>query len=104
MPRANEPGRAVSSRLWDLLFAFDPDNTELTLADLVRRTPAHRHAIGLPPWRLGTLAPRAETLFSAANAFGPTSQVGGRLPLRCSGGGKVRRRGISSERTAGSAR
>ncbi|MFG2732413.1 hypothetical protein [Streptomyces canus] len=38
MPRANEPGRTVSSRLWDLLFAFDPNNTELTLADLVRRT------------------------------------------------------------------
>ncbi|WP_329237714.1 IclR family transcriptional regulator [Streptomyces canus] len=146
MPRANEPGRTVSSRLWDLLFAFDPNNTELTLADLVRRTGMphatarrltlelveagalertsdNRFAIGLPLWRLGTLAPRAETLRSAAqpfvedlytalrqhvqlavlqgdqaviierlsavNAVGLTSQVGGRLPLHCSGVGKV---------------
>ncbi|MFF5363835.1 IclR family transcriptional regulator [Streptomyces scabiei] len=146
MPRANEPGRTVSSRLWDLLFAFDPDNTELTLADLVRRTGMphatarrltlelvaagalertsdNRFAIGLPLWRLGTLAPRAETLRSAAqpfvedlytalrqhvqlavlqgdqaviierlsavNAVGLTSQVGGLLPLHCSGVGKV---------------
>ncbi|MFE2219813.1 IclR family transcriptional regulator [Streptomyces canus] len=146
MPRANEPGRTVSSRLWDLLFAFDPNNTELTLADLVRRTGMphatarrlalelveagalertsdNRFAIGLPLWRLGTLAPRAETLRSAAqpfvedlytalrqhvqlavlqgdqaviierlsavNAVGLTSQVGGLLPLHCSGVGKV---------------
>ncbi|WP_405622072.1 IclR family transcriptional regulator [Streptomyces sp. NBC_00076] len=146
MPRANEPGRTVSSRLWDLLFAFDPNNSELTLADLVRRTGMpyatarrltlelveagalertsdNRFAIGLPLWRLGTLAPRAETLRSAAqpfvedlytalrqhvqlavlqgdqaviierlsavNAVGLTSQVGGLLPLHCSGVGKV---------------
>ncbi|MEU6225210.1 IclR family transcriptional regulator [Streptomyces sp. NPDC047042] len=146
MPRANEPGRTVSSRLWDLLFAFDPDHTELTLADLVRRTGIphatarrltlelveagalertsdNRFAIGLRLWRLGTLAPRAETLRSAAqpfvedlytalrqhvqlavlqgdqavvierlsavNAVGLTSQVGGYLPLHCSGVGKV---------------
>ncbi|MFF0013413.1 IclR family transcriptional regulator [Streptomyces sp. NPDC005374] len=146
MPRANEPGRTVSSRLWDLLFAFDPNNTELTLADLVRRTGMphatarrltlelveagalertsdNRFAIGLPLWRLGTLAPRAETLRSAAqpfvedlytalrqhvqlavlqgdqaviierlsavNAVVLTSQVGGLLPLHCSGVGKV---------------
>ncbi|MER6159321.1 IclR family transcriptional regulator [Streptomyces sp. NPDC001868] len=146
MPRANEPGRTVSSRLWDLLFAFDPNNTELSLADLVRRTgmphatarrltlelveagalertSGNRFAIGLPLWRLGTLAPRAETLRSAAqpfvedlytalrqhvqlavlqgdhaviierlsavNAVGLTSQVGGLLPLHCSGVGKV---------------
>ena len=146
MPRANEPGRSVSSRLWDLLFAFDPEHTELSLADLVRRTGIphatarrltidllaagalertadNRFAIGLPLWRLGTLAPRAETLRSAAqpfvedlhtalrqhvqlavlqgdraviierlsavNAVGLTSQVGGHLPLHCSGVGKV---------------
>ncbi|MFJ9243918.1 IclR family transcriptional regulator [Streptomyces sp. NPDC101776] len=146
MPRANEPGRTVSSRLWDLLFAFDPNNTELTLADLVRRTGMphatarrltlelveagalertsdNRFAIGLPLWRLGTLAPRAETLRSAAQPFvedlytalrqhvqlavlqgdqaviierlsavsavALTSQVGGLLPLHCSGVGKV---------------
>lgn len=92
MPRANEPGRSVSSRLWDLLFAFDPNHTELSLADLVRRTGIphatarrltlelvaagalertddNRFAIGLPLWRLGTLAPRAETLRSAAQPF-----------------------------------
>ncbi|KUN83429.1 IclR family transcriptional regulator [Streptomyces griseoruber] len=146
MPRANEPGRSVSSRLWDLLFAFDPNNTELSLAGLVRRTGMphatarrltlelveagalertsdNRFAIGLPLWRLGTLAPRAETLRSAAQPFvedlytalrqhvqlavlqdhqaviierlsavhavGLTSQVGGLLPLHCSGVGKV---------------
>jgi DNA-binding IclR family transcriptional regulator len=92
MPRANEPGRSVSSRLWDLLFAFDPNHTELSLADLVRRTGIphatarrltlellaagalertgdNRFAIGLPLWRLGTLAPRAETLRNAAQPF-----------------------------------
>ncbi|GHB82738.1 transcriptional regulator [Streptomyces umbrinus] len=146
MPRANEPGRSVSSRLSDLLFAFDPDNTELRLADLVRRTGMphatarrltlelvevgalertgdNRFVIGLLLWRLGTLAPRAETLRSAAqpfvedlytalrqhvqlavlqgdqaviierlsavNAVGLASQVGGLLPLHCSGVGKV---------------
>jgi DNA-binding IclR family transcriptional regulator len=146
MPRANEPGRSVSSRLWDLLFAFDPDHTELSLADLVRRTGIphatarrltldlvaagalertadNRFAIGLPLWRLGTLAPRAEMLrtaaqpfvedlytalrqhvqlavlqddraviierLSAVNAVGLASQVGGHLPLHCSGVGKV---------------
>jgi DNA-binding IclR family transcriptional regulator len=146
MPRANEPGRSVSSRLWDLLFAFDPDHTELSLADLVRRTgiphatarrltldllaagalertAGNRFAIGLPLWRLGTLAPRAEMLRSAAqpfvedlytalrqhvqlavlqgdraviierlsavNAVVLASQVGGHLPLHCSGVGKV---------------
>ncbi|WP_430379343.1 IclR family transcriptional regulator [Streptomyces sp. B1-3] len=146
MPRAQEPGRSVSSRLWDLLYSFDTDHTELSLADLVRRTgmphatarrltldlleagalertSGNRFAIGLPLWRLGTLAPRAETLRSAAqpfvedlytalrqhvqlavlqgdqaviierlsavNAVGLTSQVGGLLPLHCSGVGKV---------------
>lgn len=146
MPRAQEPGRSVSSRLWDLLFAFDPHHTELSLADLVRRTGmphatvrrltlelveagalertgGNRFAIGLALWRLGTLAPRAETLRSAAqpfledlytalhqhvqlavlqdrhaviierlsavNAVALTSQVGGQLPLHCSGVGKV---------------
>ncbi|MFI5675611.1 IclR family transcriptional regulator [Streptomyces cellulosae] len=146
MPRAHEPGRSVSSRLWDLLFSFDPHHTELSLADLVRRTGMphatarrltldlleagalertsdNRFVIGLPLWRLGTLAPRAETLrsvaqpfvedlytalrqhvqlavlqgdqaviierLSAVNAVGLTSQVGGHLPLHCSGVGKV---------------
>lgn len=146
MPRANEPGRSVSSRLWDLLFAFDPDHVELSLADLVRRTgmphattrrltlelvevgalernSANKFTIGLPLWRLGTLAPRAETLrsvaqpfiedlyvalrqhvqlavlqhdhaviierLSAVSAVRLESQVGGQLPLHCSGVGKV---------------
>jgi DNA-binding IclR family transcriptional regulator len=146
MPRTHEPGRSVSSRLWDLLFSFDPNHTELSLADLVRRTGMpqatarrltldlleagalertsdNRFAIGLPLWRLGTLAPRAETLRSAAQPFvedlytalrqhvqlavlqgaqaviierlsavkavALSSQVGGLLPLHCSGVGKV---------------
>jgi DNA-binding IclR family transcriptional regulator len=146
MPRTHEPGRSVSSRLWDLLFSFDHNHTELSLADLVRRTGMpqatarrltldlleagalertsdNRFAIGLPLWRLGTLAPRAETLRSAAQPFvedlytalrqhvqlavlqgaqaviierlsavkavALSSQVGGLLPLHCSGVGKV---------------
>ncbi|MBY4108201.1 IclR family transcriptional regulator [Rhodococcus fascians] len=146
MPHANEPGRTVTSRLSELLFAFDSNHTELSLSDLVRRTglphaTARRLAleltevgalergtnnlfcIGLPLWRLGTLAPRAEMLRTAAQPFvedlntalrqhvqlavlqgdeavvierlsGPNaikleSQIGGFLPLHCSGVGKV---------------
>lgn len=146
MPRTNEPGRSVSSRLWDLLLAFGPNHTELSLADLVRRTGMphatarrlalelvevgalertydNRFAIGLRLWRLGTLAPRAEVLrnaaqpfvedlhtalrqhvqlavlqgdkaviierVSAVNAVDLESQLGGQLPLHCSGVGKV---------------
>lgn len=146
MPRTSEPGRSVSSRLLALVFSFEPGSTELSLADLSRRTglphPTARRlvleltkagalerrangrfAVGLRLWQLGTLAPLTESLrslaqpfiedlytalhqhvqlavldgneaviierLSAPRALGLVSQVGGRLPLHCSGVGKV---------------
>ncbi|NEA23820.1 IclR family transcriptional regulator domain-containing protein [Actinomadura bangladeshensis] len=146
MPRTSEPGRSVSSRLLELLFCFEPGATELSLADLARRTglphptarrlvleltkagaleqrPNGHFSVGLRLWRLGTLAPLTESLrtmaqpfiedlysalgqhvqlaviegdeaviierLSAPQAVGLVSQVGGRLPLHCSGVGKV---------------
>jgi DNA-binding IclR family transcriptional regulator len=92
MPRTNEPGRSVSSRLLDVLFAFGPDRRALTLADLSRQTglphptvrrlalelveagalsrdEAGRFAIGMRLWELATLAPRTESLRSLAQPF-----------------------------------
>lgn len=136
----------MSSRLLDLLFCFAPGETELSLADLTRKTglphatvrrlaleltncgALDRHVngrftIGVRLWQLGTLAPLTESLrtmarpfmedlysvlhqhvqlavlegseaviierLSAPDAMGLASQVGGRLPLHCSGVGKV---------------
>jgi len=146
MPRTSEPGRSVSSRLLEVLFAFQPDQSVLSLADLARRTGLPhatvrrlameltgvgalsrqhdgRFTIGLRLWQLGTLAPLTESLrtkaqpfledlytalhqhvqlailegteaviierLSAPKASELVSQVGGRLPLHCSGVGKV---------------
>lgn len=146
MPRTNEPGRSVSSRLLDLMFSFEPGEPELSLAELARKTslpyPTARRlvleliragaleqrangrlAVGLRLWELGTLAPLTESLrtmaqpymkdlytalnqhvqlavlegheaviierLSAPRAVDLISQVGGRLPLHCSGVGKV---------------
>lgn len=146
MPRTSEPGRSVSSRLLDILFAFGPGEAELSLAQLARKTglphPTTRRlaleltkggalerradgrfTIGLRLWQLGTLAPLTESLrtmaqpymedlytalrqhvqlavlqgteavilerLSAPHAPGLVSQVGGRLPLHCSGVGKI---------------
>lgn len=146
MPRTSEPGRSVSSRLLDLLFCFQPGESELSLAQLARKTglphPTARRlvleltkagaleqrsdgrfTVGLRLWQLGTLAPLTESLrtmaqpfmedlysalnqhvqlailegteavilerLSAPHALGLVSQVGGRLPLHCSGVGKV---------------
>ncbi|MFI9450822.1 IclR family transcriptional regulator [Amycolatopsis sp. NPDC052450] len=146
MPRTSEPGRSVSSRLLELLFCFEPGESELSLADLSRKTGLPhstarrlvlelvdagaleqrangRFAVGLRLWQLGTLAPMTESLRtmaqpfmddlytalhqhvqlavlegdeaviierrSAPRALGLISQVGGRLPLHCSGVGKV---------------
>ncbi|GGH48349.1 IclR family transcriptional regulator [Microbacterium album] len=92
MPRTNDPGRSVSSRVFDLLFAFGPDHSALTLAELERRTGlSHatarrllgelvgagllergadgRFTIGLRLWRLGTLAPHTESLRTLAQPF-----------------------------------
>ncbi|GAA4228375.1 IclR family transcriptional regulator [Actinomadura meridiana] len=146
MPRTSEPGRSVSSRLLEVLFAFEPGHSTLSLADLVRRTGLPhatvrrlameltgvgaltrrddgRFTIGLRLWQLGTLAPLTESLrtkaqpfmedlytalhqhvqlavlegeeaviierLSAPRAQHLVSQVGGHLPLHCSGVGKV---------------
>jgi DNA-binding IclR family transcriptional regulator len=146
MPRTSEPGRTVSSRLLDVLFAFEPGHSMLSLADLVRATGMPhatvrrlameltgsgaldrqadgRFTVGLRLWQLGTLAPFTEPLrtlaqpfledlytalhqhvqlavlerqeavvierLSAPEAPALVSQVGGRLPLHCSGVGKV---------------
>jgi DNA-binding IclR family transcriptional regulator len=146
MPRTSEPGRSVASRLLALVFSFEPGQTELSLAELARKTglphPTTRRlvleltkagalerrangrfAVGIRLWQLGTLAPLTESLRtmaqpfledlytalhqhvqlavlegdeaviierrSAPRALGLVSQVGGRLPLHCSGVGKV---------------
>ncbi|HEX4832857.1 MAG TPA: IclR family transcriptional regulator [Trebonia sp.] len=92
MPRTSEPGRSVSSRLLQVLFAFRPGHARFTMASLSRQT-------GLPPatvrrlvlelvragaldmapdgvltvgtrlWQLGTLAPLTEPLRSVARPF-----------------------------------
>ena len=92
MPRTNEPGRSVSSRLLQVLFTFKPRNSELTLADLTRhtslphatvrrlvqellaagaldRTADGRFTIGLRLWELGTLAPLSVPLRTVALPF-----------------------------------
>ena len=38
MPRTSEPGRSVSSRLLGLMFSFEPGESELSLAQLARKT------------------------------------------------------------------
>jgi DNA-binding IclR family transcriptional regulator len=128
------------------MFCFEPGETELSLAELARKTglphatarrlvreltragalkqhPDGRFAVGLRLWQLGTLAPLTESLrakaqpymedlytalrqhvqlailegteaviierLSAPHALDLVSQVGGHLPLHCSGVGKV---------------
>lgn len=146
MPRTSEPGRSVSSRLLEILFAFRAEQSDLSLTELVHKTGIPhatvrrlvlelvgagalerrsdgRFTVGLRLWQLGTLAPLTESLrtlaqpfmedlytalrqhvqlavlegqeavvierLSAPKAVGLVSQVGGRLPLHCSGVGKV---------------
>jgi DNA-binding IclR family transcriptional regulator len=92
MPRTSEPGRSVSSRLLEVLFAFQPGHTRLTLAGLARRTglpqPTVRRlalelveagaldrtpdgllTIGTKLWQLGTLAPLTEPLRTVVLPF-----------------------------------
>ncbi|MCB1274306.1 MAG: IclR family transcriptional regulator [Leucobacter sp.] len=146
MPRSNEPGRTVASRLVEILFSFTPNRREMSLAELSRvtglphptvrrlalelvdaglleRNEAGSFTVGLKLWRLATLAPNTESLRAVANPFMEdlftavnqhvqlvvleqhdavvidrrsgtrglelASQVGGRLPLHASAGGKV---------------
>lgn len=85
MPRTNEPGRSVGSRLLSVLFAFYPNQKTLSLTELTHctglpyatarrmvselvdagaldRLEDGRYAIGVRLWQLGTLAPRTESL------------------------------------------
>src|SRR6266536_5435209 len=92
MPRTNEPGRRVSSRLLDVLFTFRPGRSRLTLADLTRHTgmphatvrrlaldlvhggaldraPDGSFTVGTRLWELGTLAPLTAPLRTVALPF-----------------------------------
>jgi DNA-binding IclR family transcriptional regulator len=92
MPRTSEPGRSVSSRLLEVLFAFRPGYSRLTLAELTRHTgmpqPTVRRlalelvragaldmapdgvlTVGTRLWQLGTLAPLTEPLRTVAQPF-----------------------------------
>lgn len=92
VPRTSEPGRSVSSRLLDVLFAFQPGRSALSLSDLARETgmpfatvrryalelveagaldrdPRGTFTVSLKLWRLGTLAPFTEPLRSLAQPF-----------------------------------
>jgi DNA-binding IclR family transcriptional regulator len=92
MPPTSEPGRSVSSRLLQVLFAFRPGHPRLTLAELARRTgipqatvrrlalelveagaldraPDGMLSVGTRLWQLGTLAPLTEPLRTVALPF-----------------------------------
>jgi DNA-binding IclR family transcriptional regulator len=92
MPRTSEPGRSVSSRLLEVLFAFGPGRSRLTLAELARQTgmpqatvrrlalelvragaldmtPGGVLTVGTQLWQLGTLAPLTEPLRTVALPF-----------------------------------
>ena len=92
MPRTSEPGRSVSSRLLELLFAFRAGHQVFSLAELVRETGIPhatarrlvlelveagaldrmddgRFAIGLRLWQLATLTPRTESLRVLARPY-----------------------------------
>jgi DNA-binding IclR family transcriptional regulator len=92
MPPTSEPGRSVSSRLLEVLFAFRPAQPRLTLAGLARRTglppatvrrlalelvaagvltraPDGMFTVGTRLWQLGTLAPLTEPLRTVALPF-----------------------------------
>ena len=89
MPRSGQPGRSVSSRLFEVLFAFRPGRSRLTLADLTRQTglphatvrrlaleliesgaldraPGGGFTVGIRLWQLGTLAPLSVPLRTVA--------------------------------------
>jgi DNA-binding IclR family transcriptional regulator len=92
MPRSNQPGRSVSSRLFEVLFAFRPGRSRLTLAEMTRetglphatvrrlalelveagaldRTPDGAFTVGIRLWQVGTLAPLSVPLRAAALPF-----------------------------------
>ncbi len=92
MPPTSEPGRSVSSRLLQVLFAFQPGHTRFTMAGLARRTGLPQATVrrlafelvaagaldraadgtltvGTRLWQLGTLAPLTEPLRTVALPF-----------------------------------
>ena len=92
MPQTSEPGRSVSSRLLEVLFAFRPGDARLTTAGLARRTGLpyatvrrlalelvdagaldrasdRKLTVGTRLWQLGTLAPLTEPLRTMALPF-----------------------------------
>jgi DNA-binding IclR family transcriptional regulator len=92
MPRSNQPGRSVSSRLFEVLFAFRPGRSRLTLAEMTRetglphatvrrlalelveagaldRTQDGAFTVGIRLWQVGTLAPLSVPLRAAALPF-----------------------------------
>lgn len=92
MPRTNQPGRSVVSRLLDVLFAFRAGRSRLTLTQLTQltgmphatvrrllmelvgagvldRLPDGSFTIGLRLWQLGTLAPLSMPLRAVALPF-----------------------------------
>jgi DNA-binding IclR family transcriptional regulator len=92
MPRTSQPGRSVSSRLLEVLFAFRPGRSRLTLAELTRHTglphatvrrlalelvrsgaleraPDGAFVVGIRMWRLGTLAPLSLPLRALAQPY-----------------------------------
>lgn len=89
MSRTSQPGRSVTSRLFDVLYAFRPGRSRMTLADLTRatglphatvrrlamelvdagaldRTPDGRFSVGIRMWQLGALAPLSVPLRTVA--------------------------------------
>ncbi|WP_425826328.1 IclR family transcriptional regulator [Streptomyces fractus] len=89
MPYSNQPGRSVSSRLFEVLFAFRTGRSRLTLSDLTRatglphatvrrlalelvdagaldRAPDGGFTVGIRLWQLGTLAPLSVPLRTVA--------------------------------------
>ncbi|MET7517312.1 IclR family transcriptional regulator [Streptomyces sp. NPDC005480] len=92
MPHSAQPGRSVSARLLDVLFAFRPGRPQLSLAELTRetglphatvhrltrelvragaldRSPDGAFTVGLRLWQLGTLAPLSASLRAVALPF-----------------------------------
>ncbi|WP_330293096.1 IclR family transcriptional regulator [Streptomyces sp. NBC_00576] len=92
MPRTSQPGRSVGSRMFEVLFAFRPGRSRLTLADLTRETglphatvrrlalelvgagaldraPDGAFTVGIRLWQLGTLAPLSVPLRTVALPF-----------------------------------
>src|ERR671910_1651195 len=79
MPPTSEPGSSVSSRLLQVLFAFRPGHTRLTLAELARRTgmaQATVHRLALELGEAGALERGAWTNAHRGNAIVAAGHAG----------------------------